>query len=180
MLVPGTNNHNNSNHFHFETHHQTQTRTKLTNTHDTYHARTQHHTSHHFCSVSLASSSAVCSLALLTIHPNQPNQTCTGTCRAATHTTMATPSTGTRDTCRRAAPSIGTSVTLLSVLLFANISPLLLASSWSAVAMPVISPPLRTSFSVSSTLSLLFPFFNLFLLISLFVWSRLLFFFFKK
>lgn len=71
-------------------------------------------------------------------YPKEGKKTCSETLPAATRTTMVTRSTGTRGTSRRAGPSTGTNVTLLSVLLFASTSPPPLASSWSAVAMLVI------------------------------------------
>jgi hypothetical protein len=68
-------------------------------------------------------------------------QSCTGTHRALTLTTMATRCTGTLAMSKKVVPLTGTSVTLLSALSFVTMSPPPLEFSWLAVAMLVISLP---------------------------------------
>lgn len=79
---------------------------------------------------------------------------CLGTYRAATPIIMATLSIGTLAICKREAPSIGTNVTLLLGLSFANTSLPLLPSSWLVVAMPVNFPTRFDPFWVLSVLEI--------------------------
>lgn len=82
---------------------------------------------------------------------------CIGTCRAATHTTMVILCIGMHATSKKVVPSIGTSVTLLSDLLFVISSLFPPESSWLVVAMLVLTlSPLTLGFSPLLNLTAIF------------------------